>query len=97
MELIPVKFRFRKWNGMRVPFHDAIDRFLRADWWGSWEDLINGAKSLFQLPLVFFVVLFVLVPLVTFAIAKNNSRILWRYFKHVTYTIFLKGNRNEAK
>lgn len=91
----PVKFRFGMWKGMRIPFNDAIDRFLRAGWWGRWEDLIRGAKTLIQLPLVFGILLFVIAPLITFAVAKNNARIVWRCCKRACFR--LCPGKEEAK
>lgn len=92
MKFSPIKFRLSMWRGMRIPFQDKILSFLEARWWCSWEDLINGAIALIQLPLAFCVWLFVLVPLITFSIAKNNTRIAWRFIGHVAYKL-MKGKQ----
>lgn len=96
MNTAPVKFRFRMWRGMRLPFHSAIDSLMRADWWGSWEAVLEGIKSIAQIPLVLVVLFFILIPSVTFTIAKNNTLIVWRFLKHTAYK-HAKGGRNETK
>lgn len=83
-----IKIRFWVWHGMQTPFEDDLNAALK---WRMWDDIeyllkewLGKLRFIIQFPWVIFLIV-VLFPLVVCGILKNNTRILWRYFKHAFY------------
>ena len=85
-----VKLRFKPWEGMDYPFHKFIEVFILWYGWGMIDRFLKEwfghSRYLIEFP---FTLLFLVfgIPCLICGIVINNSRILWRYFKHVAYKI----------
>lgn len=84
-----VKIRFKPFYNGKYPFKKFVTGIAL---WNGWDTLdfflerwIGRLRYFITYPFILSVFGLFAIPCSTYAIIRNNIRILWRYFKHAIY------------